>query len=129
VIFLILVLCLLSCTAKRPVVAGVEEYAITLSWTAPGAEGQDGKAFAYQICRFQDVRLYGDWWATDGEGNEIWSVLESVDIGSLVPDEAGRTQTFVDIVDRPGTWYYMMRTMNIEGYWSLASNVAVKEAK
>jgi len=42
------------------------------------------------------------------------------------PAESGRKEELLLWVDEPGTYYYCMKAMSVDGLWSKASPICVK---
>ena len=94
---------------------------ITLTWTAPGDDGNTGRAAAYEI-RYSDLPISGQ------DTTSWWNAATSV--GSVpAPQSAGARESFtVNGLQTGGVYYFAIRTMdevpNTSGY----SNVAVRQA-
>ena len=94
---------------------------ITLTWTAPGDDGNVGRATAYEI-RYSDLPISGQ------DTTSWWNAATSV--GSVpAPQAAGGRESFtVTGLQTGGVYYFAIRTTdevpNTSGY----SNVAVRQA-
>ncbi len=92
--------------------ASVEGVSVTLNWTAPGANGSDGKATVYDV-RYSVVPL-------DSAG--FSSATEA--IGEPIPSISGTTESFVLTGLSPTTTYYVaVKSKNFFGNTSLMSNI------
>jgi hypothetical protein len=92
---------------------------VTLTWTAPGDDGNVGRASQYDI-RYSRSGIAG----TD---TLTWWNQASQCSGEPVPQQAGATETFtVAGLLASTTYYFMIRTADEVPNWSGFSNVAVK---
>lgn len=103
--------------ALMPAVAWADS--VSLSWTAPGDDGNTGRASAYELRYSQSPVAAADtasWWAS------------ATSIGALpAPRTAGTRESFVVVGLLPATTYYFgIRTADEVPNWSGYSNVAVK---
>jgi peroxiredoxin len=94
----------------------IEEMAgtnVTLTWTAPGDDGNDGTAAVYDL-RHSDRMLTESNWASASEV-----------IGEPTPEQARTTQQMVVGGLQPDTHYYFaLKTRDEAGNWSGISTVA-----
>lgn len=94
---------------------------ITLTWTAPGDDGNSGRASAYEL-RYSDQPITGQ------DTTSWWNAATSA--GSVpAPQSAGGRESFtVTGLQTGGVYYFAIRTMdevpNTSGY----SNLAVRQA-
>ncbi|UCD64598.1 MAG: VCBS repeat-containing protein [Candidatus Zixiibacteriota bacterium] len=97
-------------TASDPDLAGN----VTLTWTAPGDDGNEGTAAEY------DLRYY---WTEITPDN--WASAAPLD-GEPAPQEAGSTETF-DLTDLmlSREYFFAIRTKDASGNWSEVSDNAV----
>lgn len=91
---------------------------VPLRWTAPGDDGNSGRASAYEL-RYSESAVPSDtssWWSS------------ATNAGALpAPLTAGSSQTFtVAGLDSGATYYFIIRTADEVPNWSGFSNVAVK---
>lgn len=90
---------------------------ITLTWTAPGDDGNKGTASGYDV-RYSQTPVGANlqnWWdnVADTAG------------GEPVPQPAGSTEVFEVLPLEPGYWYYFaLRTVDDAGNWSDISYIA-----
>ena len=90
---------------------------ITLTWTAPGDDGQNGTAAQYDL-RYMTIPI--------SEAN--YALCTQVP-GEPVPAAAGTTQTFtVTGLNYGTTYYFALKTSDERGNWSTISNVVAKTA-
>lgn len=90
-----------------------------LDWTAPGDDGNTGRASQYQM-RYRSAAISG----TDTLG--WWNAATAVS-GLPTPGTAGSTQSVqVSGLDPSLTWYFVLRTADEVPNWSFYSNVAVR---
>jgi hypothetical protein len=92
---------------------------VSLSWTAPGDDGNAGRAAAYELRYSQSPVAAADtasWWAS------------ATSVGTLpAPRTAGTRESFVVAGLAPATTYYFgIRTADEAPNWSGYSNIAVK---
>ena len=92
-------------------VTEVKANSVTLSWTAPGGDGNFGTASQYDI-RYSTSPITEANWASATQC-----------AGEPAPQPAGATQTFTvsDLV--PGTYYFALKTADETPNWSGLSNV------
>lgn len=98
--------------------SGVWAASIPLSWTAPGDDGNVGRAAGYEL-RYSKTAVAGDtvsWWAA------------ATSAGALPPPQtAGTRETFtVAGLDSAATYYFVIRTADEVPNWAGFSNVAVR---
>ncbi|MCP4683925.1 MAG: hypothetical protein GY867_00620 [bacterium] len=87
------------------------ETSLTLSWTAPGADGASGTASAYDIRYYSSAITVG-----------YWDAAEEA-VGEPSPQPGGSLETFVLTGLNPGTTYYVaIKTRDIAYNWSGISN-------
>jgi len=88
-------------------------HSLTLTWTAPGDDGNNGTATEY------DIR-----YATSGIDNETWEfAIQSS--GEPAPGPAGSNETFVvDGLAAATTYYFALKTIDNAGNWANLSNIA-----
>jgi len=92
---------------------------VTLTWTAPGDDGNVGTASQY------DVRYSTS--AITGTDTTTWWSQATQCSGEPAPQAAGATETFVVTGLQPSkTYYFVMKTADEVPNWSRFSNVAVK---
>jgi Tol biopolymer transport system component len=85
----------------------------TLSWTAPGDDGNIGKAAVYALRYSTDMDVLLEW-------NFALRVLEEP-----IPEPAGATQQHTVMRLTPDSGYYFaIKTQDDAGNWSLLSNIA-----
>ena len=90
---------------------------ITLTWTAPGDDGQNGTASQYDL-RYLTTPIT--------ESNFALSTPVS---GEPAPAAAGTSQTFtVGGLNYGTTYYFALKTADERGNWSTISNVAARTA-
>jgi hypothetical protein len=88
---------------------------VTLAWTAPGDDGQTGRAQAY------DIR-----YSTSSLGEANWGSATQVQ-GEPVPQTAGQRETMTVTGLEPNTMYYFgLKSVDDSGNWSALSNIASK---
>jgi hypothetical protein len=93
--------------------------AITLTWTAPGDDGNVGRASQYDI-RYSASNISG----TD---TTTWWSQATQCTGEPAPQTAGTSETFTVTGLQPSkTYYLMIRTADEVPNWSGYSNVAVR---
>ena len=93
--------------------------AVTLTWTAPGDDGNVGRASQYDI-RYATSNISG----TD---TTTWWSQAMQCTGEPVPQTTGATETFtVTGLQSSKTYYFMIRTADEVPNWSGYSNVAVR---
>ncbi len=92
----------------------------TLTWTAPGDDWDEGRAWQYDL-RFSTEPIIG----TDSLG--WWNSQNTVTCSGLPrPSEAGQIDSFVVGGLLPSrTYYFVLRTSDEVGNWSFFSNVAI----
>src|SRR5204863_9051600 len=124
----VLMLALLSLTpptnarAAEPIIQGAAEIqaasgtaTITLTWTAPGDDGQNGIAAQYDL-RYRTSSIT--------QSNYATSTLVS---GEPAPAASGTTQICVVTGLNYGTTYYFaLKTSDERGNWSPISNIAIR---
>jgi len=123
----VLMLALLSFTppiarAAEPIIQGAAEIqaasgtaTITLTWTAPGDDGQNGTAAQYDL-RYRTSSITENNYATSTQV-----------AGEPAPAASGTTQTCVVTGLNYGTTYYFaLKTSDERGNWSPISNIAIR---
>jgi len=86
---------------------------LTLTWTAPGDDGNNGTATEY------DIR-----YATSNIDNETWEFAIQAS-GEPAPGPAGSNETFgVDGLAAATTYYFALKTIDDAGNWANLSNIA-----
>jgi len=86
---------------------------LTLTWTAPGDDGNNGTAAEY------DIR-----YATSNIDNETWGFATQVS-GEPAPKPAGSNETFVvGGLASATTYYFALKTGDDAGNWANLSNIA-----
>jgi hypothetical protein len=86
---------------------------LTLTWTAPGDDGNNGTATEY------DIR-----YATANIDNETWEFAIQAS-GEPAPGPAGSNETFVvDGLAAATTYYFALKTIDNAGNWANLSNIA-----
>jgi hypothetical protein len=108
------------CAAIEPTVKSVTATSVTLTWTAPGDDGNVGRASQYDL-RFSRNQIQGvdtlGWWI---------STSTTVCAGLPRPSVAGSLDSFVVGGLAPSnTYYFVIRTADEIPNWSFFSNVAV----
>lgn len=103
----------------RPVVSATATSA-TLKWTAPGDDGDEGRAWRYDL-RFSTEQISGadslEWWTAPST---------NVCTGLPDPSESGHVDSFtVSGLTPKSTYYFVLRTADEIPNWSHFSNVAV----
>lgn len=94
-------------------VSGATTNSLTLTWTAPGDDGNNGTAAEY------DIR-----YATSNIDNETWGFATQVS-DEPAPGPAGSNETFVVGGLTPATTYYFaLKTGDDAGNWANLSNIA-----
>jgi Leucine-rich repeat (LRR) protein len=89
---------------------------VTLSWTAPGEDYQEGTAYRYEMR-----------YATDQSVVSGWSGGESVP-GMPAPDTAGTRQSVtVDGLSEDSIFYFALRVQDNSENWSTVSNVVLAQ--
>jgi hypothetical protein len=109
-----------SFAAIEPGVKSVTATSVTLTWTAPGDDGNVGRASQYDL-RFSRNQIQGvdtlGWWL---------SLSTTVCAGLPRPSEAGSIDSFVVAGLAPSNTYrFVIRTADEVPNWSFFSNVAV----
>jgi hypothetical protein len=93
--------------------------AITLTWTAPGDDGNVGRASQYDI-RYSTSNI------SSADTTTWWNQATQC-TGEPAPQTAGATETFtVTGLQQSRTYYLMIRTADEVPNWSGYSNVAVR---
>ena len=91
----------------------------TVEWTAPGDDGNTGRATSY-ILRYRTTAISGT------DTTSWWNSATSVS-GLPAPATAGTLQSFVVRGLSPSlTYYFILRTADEVPNWSGFSNVAIK---
>jgi len=86
---------------------------ISLSWTAPGDDGDVGQAFRYDVRRSQESITEESWGSASQITGEPWP-----------PFASGRTQVFtMSETNVQTTYYFALRTLDDNGNYSDLSNV------
>ncbi len=93
-------------------VSGVTGGTVTLSWTAPGDDGANGQAAAYQIRYAKEVITDSSW------------VTASVAPSVPAPRPGGQAESFPIGGLTHGTWYFVLRAADEALNWSGLSDVA-----
>ncbi len=94
-------------------VSGATTNSLTLTWTSPGDDGNNGTAAEY------DIR-----YATSNIDNETWGFATQVS-DEPAPGPAGSNETFVVGGLTPATTYYFaLKTGDDAGNWANLSNIA-----
>ena len=94
-------------------VSAMTDSSATLTWTAPGDDGMEGRASGYGI-RYMDQMLT----------EETWSAADSVETPP-VPEAAGTEQSCEVVGLMEGAVYYFaLKSVDDGGNWSALSNVA-----
>ena len=94
-------------------VSAATSHSLTLTWTAPGDDGNNGTAAEY------DIR-----YATSNIDNETWGFATQVS-DEPAPGPAGSNETFVVGGLTPATTYYFaLKTGDDAGNWANLSNIA-----
>jgi Tol biopolymer transport system component len=92
----------------------ITAHSVTLIWTAPGNDGSEGRATAY------DLR-----WADSFLTEETWSQATRV-TGVGTPDSAGtRESSTIEDLALGQTYYFGLKTADARPNWSELSNVMV----
>jgi fibronectin type III domain protein len=97
---------------------GARAQSLLLSWTAPGDDGNVGRATTYEL-RYSETAVASDtvsWWGA------------AINVGALpAPRTAGSAESFtVAGLDSGTTYYFIIRTADEVPNWSGFSNVAVR---
>ena len=88
-------------------------YSLTLTWTAPGDDGNNGTAAEY------DIR-----YATSNIDNETWGFAIQAS-GEPAPGPAGSNETFVvGGLAAATTYYFALKAVDDAGNWANLSNIA-----
>ena len=88
-------------------------HSLTLTWTAPGDDGNDGNATKY------DIR-----YATSNIDNETWEFAINAS-GAPAPGPANSTETFVvGGLASATTYYFALKAGDDAGNWANLSNIA-----
>jgi len=88
-------------------------HSLTLTWTAPGDDGNNGTATEY------DIR-----YATSNIDNETWGFAIQAS-GEPAPGPAGSNETFVvDGLAAATTYYFALKAVDDAGNWANLSNIA-----
>jgi len=94
-------------------VSGATTNSLTLTWTAPGDDGNNGTAAEY------DIR-----YATSNIDNETWGFATQVS-GEPAPGPVGSNETFTVGGLSPATTYYLaVKAVDDAGNWANLSNIA-----
>jgi hypothetical protein len=94
-------------------VSAATTHSLTLTWTAPGDDGNNGTAAEY------DIR-----YATSNIDNATWEFAIQAS-GEPAPEPAGSNETFVVGGLAPATTYYFaLKTGDDAGNWANLSNIA-----
>jgi len=94
-------------------VSAATTHSLTLTWTAPGDDGNNGTAAEY------DIR-----YATSNIDTETWGFATQVS-GEPAPKPAGSNETFVVGGLSPATTYYFaVKAVDDAGNWANLSNIA-----
>lgn len=94
-------------------VSGATTHSLTLTWTAPGDDGNNGTAAEY------DIR-----YATSNIDNETWEFAIQA-TGEPAPGPAGSTETFVvGGLASATTYYFALKAGDDAGNWANLSNIA-----
>lgn len=94
-------------------VSNATTHSLTLTWTAPGDDGNNGTATEY------DIR-----YATSNIDNETWEFAIQAS-GEPAPGPAGSNETFVvDGLTAATTYYFALKTVDDAGNWANLSNIA-----
>jgi hypothetical protein len=94
-------------------VSNATTHSLTLTWTAPGDDGNNGTATEY------DIR-----YATANIDNETWGFAIHAS-GEPAPGPAGSNETFVvDGLAAATTYYFALKTVDDAGNWANLSNIA-----
>jgi hypothetical protein len=94
-------------------VSGATTNSLTLTWTAPGDDGNNGTAAEY------DIR-----YATSNIDNETWEFAIQAS-GEPAPGPAGSNETFVvGGLASATTYYFALKTGDAAGNWANLSNIA-----
>lgn len=102
---------ILDCAAESG-----SDSSITLTWTAPGDDGDQGTAFAYDI-RYDTTEVGGDI-------QNWWDNVADTAIGEPVPQSAGLKETFEVLgLDSGQVYYFAIRSVDDVGNWSSISNI------
>jgi hypothetical protein len=109
-----------SYAAIEPSVKSVTAASVTLAWTAPGDDGNVGRASQYDV-RFSSNQIQRSdtlsWWT---------SPSTTVCAGLPRPSAAGSTDSFVVTgLAASSTYYFVIRTADEIPNWSFFSNIAV----
>jgi hypothetical protein len=86
---------------------------ITLTWTAPGDDGGEGRAVRYDIRCSLALASEADWSAATAIGDS-----------TRVPKAAGETESLTVAGLDEGTWLFALKTADEVPNWSAMSNVA-----
>jgi len=93
--------------------ATVTATSVELAWTAPGDDGREGRAAAYDI-RYSTLNL---------REPGVWDQAQEVD-GQPVPGEAGSPEsTTVDGLAHETRYFIVIKTVDDAGNWSRLSNL------
>jgi len=108
------------CAASEATILAVTATSATLRWTAPGDDGDLGRASQYDL-RFSVYNVQGNdslaWWTSSS--TKICSGLPN-------PGVAGTRDSFVVVGLAPErTYYFVLRTADEVENWSFFSNIAV----
>jgi hypothetical protein len=100
--------------ASASAMASTETLSITLAWTAPGDNGVNGTASAYDL-RYSTSPITGSNFASATQA-----------IGMPAPAPAGTRQSaVVNGLQASTTYYFALKTADAAGNWSAMSNVVV----
>jgi hypothetical protein len=110
-----MMLALLSFTPPTARAAEQGTATVTLTWTAPGDDGQSGTASTYDL-RYFNLPI-----------TETNFTLSTAVTGEPTPAAAGTTQScMVTGLNYGTTYYFALKTADERGNWSLISNIAVR---
>jgi len=94
---------------------------ITLTWIAPGDDGNQGTAFAYDI-RYDTTEVGGDI-------QNWWDNVADTAVGEPVPQPAGSQETFEVLgLDSGKVYYFAIKSVDDVGNWSNISNIFADSA-
>ncbi|MCG3180082.1 MAG: hypothetical protein BIFFINMI_02436 [Phycisphaerae bacterium] len=96
---------------------------VTLTWTAPGGDGDKGAASVYQV-KYDDATLAED---SDGESVSFWAAQNCT--GEPAPAKVGSKETFTVKGLKAGTHYFALKSRDATNNESEISNVAKVEVK
>ena len=90
---------------------------VTLSWTAPGNDGDTGTASQYHLR-----------YATSLLSEQTWNTATEV-AGVPAPQTAGSKETFAVTALAAGLYYFGLKTVDGAGNWSVLSNVVADSTR